>query len=298
MIATPRPGPGGPCGQQCCGSPGKGSPGPTVLRGRLVRVSGASRSPASSVGRGVCRPRGLGSDLDAAPPPPRPAGRPPRRGPRRPAAHAAARPVRAGARARPGARASSAGSASGSRTGSGHGEGRERRRLRRRAVPLAGQPGRRAVIGGTPRATTRGRPTRWSGRCSRWSTPHAGEPWCRALSLHLGHGPGPARRSSCGAGGATPSPAGWPACSRRTPCSARPCSPTGRPAATTDGAGRRPRPRPALAARALAPAGRRGRRALAGRAARAQVLADLRDRPGGARPARRGSRCSATPGSR
>ena len=52
-----------------------------------------------------------------------------------------------------------------------------------------------------------------------------------------------ARRASCAAAAATPSPGGWPACSRRTPCSGPRCSRTGRPGATPTacgGAGRRP----------------------------------------------------------
>ena len=68
--------------------------------------------------------------------------------------------------------------------------------------------------------TTRGRPTRWSGRCSGWSTPAPARSGA-ARSARTSATGRPARRASSGGAAATRSPGGWPGCSRRTPCSGR-----------------------------------------------------------------------------
>ena len=138
-----------------------------------------------------------------------------------------ARPVRPRGRRRARARAWSGGSPSGSRTGSA-------------SAPAAATASAPASTSSTPHslvadAARPGRrrpwdPTGWRGRCSRSSTA-LGEPGFDDLARHLGTAATRARRAAARPA-ATPWPGGWPACSRRTPCSARSCSPTGAPAGT------------------------------------------------------------------
>ena len=125
-------------------------------------------------------------------------------------------------------------------------------------VPAA-RPGARRPVGPRPAGLAAARGHRRVASASRGA--HAGRPPRPR--------PRPARTASCVAAAATPSPGGWRACSRRTPCSGPRWSPTGARAAT-------PTARAApldddlrLAARAVAPAGRRGSDAAPpGRAAR------------------------------
>ena len=105
-------------------------------------------------------------------------------------------------------------------------------------------PPRAARTGSAPGCSS-GRPPAWSPRSSgdprgrpvvagraglaaarRCSTPAPASPGA-ARSARTSATATPARRPTCGAAGATPSPAGWRGCSRRTPCSGRRCSPTG-----------------------------------------------------------------------
>ena len=107
----------------------------------------------------------------------------------------------------------------------------------------------------------------------------------------------PARRASSGAAGATPWPGGWPGCSRRTPCSGRGCSPTGRRASTATAPAAPLDPdllwQPELWRRLVG-----GRRRAHARSC-AMPACSRRCAPARRRSTcRRGSRCSATPGSR
>ena len=132
----------------------------------------------------------------------------------------------------------------------------------------------------------------------------------RAASRGTSATPTPAPRPSCGRVAAMPSPAGWPASSRRTPPSGRRCWPTGSTGGATDGVGgdldpdlawqpplwralvdRRRRPAAARAARRRAgPAARRaGRPAAAALALRPHPAARHR-----ARAARRAGRPTTT----
>ena len=118
----------------------------------------------------------------------------------------------------------------------GAGPAGQRRRLRRRAFP---QPPLAGGAADRHRATTtRGTPTGSCGRCSTSSTPRSTSRGARTLARHLGHGADGERAASCGATAATRSSAGWPVSSRRTPCSARRCSPTGARAGTPTAPGR------------------------------------------------------------
>ena len=205
---------------------------------------------------------------------------------------AAGRPVRPGAGAGPGTRRRAlaepaALAPAGSRRGP---RGRGLRRGASSARRPAWSPRSPA-----PASTTRGRRTRWSGRCSTVVDASAGEAWCRTLSLHLGHGQegeeGELRRG------------------RRYAVARRLARlfasyAVQRPTLLADWeAGRRhrrsrwrPPDRPRLAARALAPAGRRGRRADA-RQRHAACVAGAAPRRRSRWTCRRGSRCSGTPGS-
>ena len=154
------------------------------------------------------------------------------------------------------------------------------------------------VIGRRARGTTtRGRPTRSSGRCSRSSTPTPGEAWCRALSLHLGHGQtgeeGELRRgrryavarrlARLFASYAVQRPtllADWEA------------------HRDTDGAGGELAPDLAWQPELWRLLVRRGRRSDAGAAAPHASSTTCATEPGADRPARPASRCSGTPGSR
>ena len=84
------------------------------------------------------------------------------------------------------------------------------------------------------------------------------EPWCATLAAPPRPRARGRRGRCCGATAATPSPAGWPASSRRTPCSGRALVTDWREGRDTDGAGGRARRRPALAGRAVAAAASRG----------------------------------------
>ena len=205
----------------------------------------------------------------------------------------AGRPVRAGARAR--ARSwrrtlAEPAALPPSRAGGGS----RGRCLRRSAVPVARQPGRR-----DRRATRDHDP--WAPDALVWPLlsvvdAHAGEPWCRVLSQHLGHGEsgeeGDLRRgrryavarrlAQLFASYAVQRPtllADWEA---------------GR---DTDGAGGDARSRPGLAARAVAAAGRRGRRAFARASVTSPCSPSCVSVPSRS-TCRSGSRCSGTPGSR
>ena len=163
----------------------------------------------------------------------------------------------------------------------GVGAARRRRRLRRGAVPQPALAGRaadrhraRRPVGPRPAgvaAARRHRRRRSTSRGARRSPPTSATA-STASEAEL-------RRT-----GATPSPGGWPGCSRRTPCSGPACSPTGARAATpTAPAGRSTddlRWQPELWRRLR----RRGRRAAAGRAAR-------RDARRGSAPAAPASTC-------
>ena len=170
-----------------------------------------------------------------------------------------------------------------------------RRRLRRRPVPqpaLAGldaaRPRARRPVGPRPAGLAAARGDRRQPR--------------RAVVRHARRPPRPRprrrRRRCCGATAATPSPAGWPASTRRTPCSGPRWSPTGARAATPTAPVATLDDDLLLAGRAVAPAGRRGSTSPPPDLRHAETLgAPARGRRR-ARPARRGCRCSATPGSR
>ena len=173
--------------------------------------------------------------------------------------------------------------------------GARRRRLRRRRLPHPAVPGRRAHR--HPRATTRGRPTPWSGRCWRSSTRRSTSRGAATLASHLGHGarrrggrpaPGPAVRRR-------PAPRRAVRVVRRAAADA--CSPTGRAGVTPTAAGGRCPADLALAARAVAPAGRPGGGTAARTSGTPTPWPGCAPSPGRS-SCPRGSRCSATPGCR
>ena len=116
-----------------------------------------------------------------------------------------------------------------------HRAARRRRGLRRGPVPQPAVAGRRCCSAAS--ATTRGTPTGWSGRCSTTIDASLGEPWCATLAA------APRPRARRRRRRAAPQPAllgrasGWPASSRRTPCSGRRCVTDWRDGRDTDGAG-------------------------------------------------------------
>ena len=174
-------------------------------------------------------------------------------------------------------------------------------RARTASAPASSSASPRSLVAeltGTTRRRPVGARTRWSGRCSTVVDASAGEPWARTARAPTSATAGRARRASCGAGAATPSPGGWPACSRRTPRS-------GPPLLADWARGRRHRRRrrrrspddlawqpelwrPLVAEVGAPDARTSGTPASLERAARASR----------APTCRRGSRCSGTPGSR
>ena len=109
-----------------------------------------------------------------------------------------------------------------------------RRGVCRRAVPLSALP-RVAAARPRPRRPVGARPAR-SGRCSprstTTSTSPGAPPWPRTSATAR-----TTPTATCGATVATPSPGGWPRCSRRTPCSGRALVTDWREGRDTDGAG-------------------------------------------------------------
>ena len=161
--------------------------------------------------------------VDGTSPPPCRAHRSPRRRPRRAAVRPAARPVRRGAGHRPrqGRRALAESAAV------------AHPRPRQPAPTASARASRSATR--TPsspksparRTTTRGPPTRWSGRCSRSSTPAATSPGARRWPP-TSVTSRPAKNASCGRAGVTRWRAASPVSSLPTPASGRSCSSTGK----------------------------------------------------------------------
>ena len=175
-----------------------------------------------------------------------------------------------------------------------HRAARRRRGVRGGAVPQPALAGLACCSAAS--ATTRGTPTGWSGRCSRPSTTASASPWCATLAAHLGHGlDGPDGELRRNRRYSVAHPAGPPLRVVR-----RAAAVAGHRLARgpdTDGAGDLAddlRWQAELWRRLLA-AGRTRRRPTSGTPRPSRRLRAGRRR---AAAARRGCRCSATPGSR
>ena len=206
---------------------------------------------------------------------------------------AAGRPVRPGAGAGPGARGRALAQPA-ALPPAGSRRGPRRRGLRRRRVPVAGQPGRRGHRHARERPVGAGRPGLAAAR--RWSTPAPARPGARTLSTHLGHGQEGEEARAPARAPLRRRPAAGRGCSRRTPYSGPTLLADWERHDDTDGAGGAlPTDltwQPELWRRLVAEVGE----PTPGAAAR-RVVEALRRGAGADRPARRGSRCSGTPGS-